>query len=99
MRLYARFIKTIFKDEKIDPDWAPSQRSYRSETVSSQESAQTEISMDIAPSWTGPALSPSPEVTSSNPRPRYSRGMLLSVDSHAVTDSANLFDCENQVQK
>ena len=75
LRFYVGFIKTIFKDEKIDPDWTPSQRSYLSERVSSQESAQTEISMDIAPSWTGPALSPSPEVTSSNPRPGYSRGI------------------------
>ena len=61
------------KDEKIDPDWTPSQRSFVSETVSSQESARTE--MDIAPSWTGPVLSPSPDVTSSNPRPGYSRGI------------------------
>ena len=58
------------KDEKIDPDWTPSQRSYVTETVASQESVRTEISMDMAPSWTGPVLSPS-----LNPRPGYSRGL------------------------
>ena len=60
------------KDEKIDPDWTPSQRSYVTETVASQESVRTEISMDMAPSWTGPVLSPS---FSPNPRPGYSRGL------------------------